>query len=144
RLFMGEYQHALDPKGRIFVPAKFREGLGERCVVTRGLDQCLFLYHHSEWTTMEEKLKRLPMTQRDARAFVRFFFSGAVDVELDKQGRVMLPGNLREYAHLSKEAVVIGVSTRVEIWSKEIWESYMETASQSFEAIAEKIVDLGI
>jgi len=141
---MGEYQHALDPKGRIFVPAKFREGLGERCVVTRGLDQCLFLYPHSEWTTMEEKLKRLPMTQRDARAFVRFFFSGAVDVELDKQGRVMLPGNLREYAHLSKEAVVIGVSTRVEIWSKEIWESYMETASQSFEAIAEKIVDLGI
>lgn len=143
-MFMGEYQHALDPKGRIFVPAKFREGLGERCVVTRGLDQCLFLYPHSEWTTMEEKLKRLPMTQRDARAFVRFFFSGAVDVELDKQGRVMLPGNLREYAHLSKEAVVIGVSTRVEIWSKEIWESYMETASQSFEAIAEKIVDLGI
>lgn len=93
---------------------------------------------------MEEKLRKLPMTQSDARAFVRFFFSGAVDVELDKQGRIMLPGNLREYAGLTKEAVVVGVSSRFEIWSKDVWERYMESAAQSFEAIAEKIVDLGI
>lgn len=141
---MGEFHHALDPKGRIFVPAKFRETLGDRCVVTRGLDQCLFVYTTDEWSAMEEKLRKLPMTQSDARAFVRFFFSGAVDVELDKQGRIMLPGNLREYAGLTKEAVVVGVSSRFEIWSKDVWERYMESAAQSFEAIAEKIVDLGI
>lgn len=143
-MFMGEFHHALDPKGRIFVPAKFRETLGDRCVVTRGLDQCLFVYTTDEWSAMEEKLRKLPMTQSDARAFVRFFFSGAVDVELDKQGRIMLPGNLREYAGLTKEAVVVGVSSRFEIWSKDVWERYMESAAQSFEAIAEKIVDLGI
>jgi len=143
-VFMGEYQHSLDEKGRITVPAKFREGLGERCVVTRGLDQCLFLYPLAEWRAVEEKLRKLPMTQRDARAFTRFFFSGATDVELDKQGRIMLPANLREYAKLVKDVVIIGVSTRVELWAKEVWEEYMHEAAASFEAIAEKIVDLGI
>ena len=141
---MGEYQHSLDEKGRIIVPAKFRDVLGERCVVTRGLDQCLFVYPEPEWRSVEEKLKRLPLTQRDARGFTRFFFSGATDVELDKQGRIMLPATLREYAKLIKDVVVIGVSTRVELWSKEIWEEYMADAEASFEAIAEKIVDLGI
>src|SRR5690606_1936678 len=95
---MGEYHHTLDDKGRLIVPAKFREGLGERCVVTRGLDRCLFVYPLSEWRVMEEKLKQLPLTQRDARAFARFFFSGASDLEIDKQGRIMLPASLREYA----------------------------------------------
>lgn len=143
-MFMGEFQHTLDPKGRVFVPAKFREHIGERCVVTRGLDQCLFLYTEPEWHVVEQKLKALPMTQADARAFARFFFSGATDLELDKQGRIMLPATLREYASLEKEAVVIGVSTRIEIWSKTKWDAYMEQASASFEAISEKIVDLGI
>ena len=141
---MGEYQHCLDEKGRVTVPAKFREALGDRCVVTRGLDQCLFLYPESEWHAVEEKLRQLPMTQRDARAFTRFFFSGATDVELDKQGRIMLPAGLREYAKLVKDVVIIGVSTRVELWAKEIWEEYMQDAEAQFEAIAEKIVDLGI
>lgn len=141
---MGEYQHSLDDKGRIIVPAKFREGLDGRCVVTRGLDQCLFLYPGAEWERLEEKLKQLPLTKGDARAFVRFFFSGATDVELDKQGRIMIPANLREYAGLTKDVVAIGVSTRVELWSKDIWEKYMAEAESSFEAIAEKIVDLGI
>lgn len=141
---MGEYHHSLDEKGRMIVPAKFREGLGDRCVVTRGLDRCLFMYPLSEWRIVEEKLKQLPLTQRDARAFTRFFFSGATDVELDKQGRIMLPASLREYAGFEKEIVVIGVSTRVELWSKEVWEEYMEEAEASFETIAEKIVDLGI
>lgn len=143
-MFVGEYQHSLDEKGRVTVPAKFRESLGQRCVVTRGLDQCLFIYPESEWRAVEEKLKALPMTQRDARAFTRFFFSGATDVELDKQGRIMIPASLREYARLVKDVVVIGVSTRVEIWAKEIWEAYVQEAEASFEAIAEKIVDLGI
>lgn len=141
---MGEYRHSLDTKGRVIIPAKFREDLGERCVITRGLDQCLFIYPLAEWATMESKLRQLPLTQRDARAFVRFFFSGATDVELDKQGRVMVPSNLREYASLSKDVVVIGVSSRVELWSKEIWEDYVDEAETSFDSIAEKIVDLGI
>src|SRR5690606_41237688 len=94
-VFMGEYRHTLDEKGRIIVPAKFRDNLGERCVITRGLDQCLFLYPESEWKNVEEKLKRLPLTQRDARAFTRFFFSGATDVEIDRQGRIMIPAGLR-------------------------------------------------
>ncbi len=143
-MFMGEYQHSLDDKGRLIVPSKFREPLGGRCVITRGLDKCLFVYPESEWRTMEEKLKQLPLTQSDARAFVRFFFSGATDLELDKQGRVMIPANLREYASLDKDVVVIGVSTRVELWSKEVWAAYVDEAESSFEAIAEKIVDLGI
>lgn len=143
-MFMGEYQHSLDEKGRIIVPAKFRDVLGDRCVVTRGLDQCLFLYPESEWRNVEEKLKKLPLTQRDARAFTRFFFSGATDVELDRQGRIMLPASLRSYAKLVKDVVVIGVSTRVELWAKEIWDEYLKDAESSFEAIAEKIVDLGI
>lgn len=143
-MFMGEYLHTLDEKGRIIVPAKFRDNLGERCVITRGLDQCLFLYPESEWKNVEEKLKRLLLTQRDARAFTRFFFSGATDVEFDRQGRIMIPAGLRQYAKLEKEVVVIGVSTRVELWAKEVWTEYAQQAEASFEAIAEKIVDLGI
>ncbi len=143
-VFMGEYQHSLDSKGRVIVPAKFRDPLGGECVVTRGLDQCLFLYPQNEWANVEQKLRQLPLTQRDARAFVRFFFSGATNLEFDKQGRIMLPQALREYAGLSKDVVIIGVSTRVELWSKEIWEKYVSEAESSFETIAEKIVDLGI
>lgn len=143
-MFMGEYQHTLDDKGRIIVPAKFRDALGGQCVVTRGLDQCLFLYSESEWSVMEEKLRGLPLTQRDARAFVRFFFSGATDLEFDKQGRIVLPATLREYAGMTKDVVVIGVSTRVELWAKDIWERYVSEAETSFEAISEKIADLGI
>ena len=143
-MFMGEYHHSLDDKGRLIVPSKFREPLGGRCVVTRGLDKCLFVYPEPEWRAMEQKLRQLPLTQADARAFVRFFFSGATDLELDKQGRIMLPANLREYAGLDKDVVVIGVATRVELWSKEVWSGYMQEAASSFEAIAEKIVDLGI
>ena len=143
-MFMGEYLHTLDEKGRIIVPAKFRDNLGERCVITRGLDQCLFLYPESEWKNVEEKLKRLPLTQRDARAFHAVFLSGATDVEFDRQGRIMIPAGLRQYAKLEKEVVVIGVSTRVELWAKEVWTEYAQQAEASFEAIAEKIVDLGI
>jgi MraZ protein len=142
-VFMGEYQHSIDEKGRLTIPAKFREGLGQSFVVTRGLDQCLFVYPMDEWKALEERLKSLPFTKADARAFTRFFFSGATECEWDKQGRVNIPPTLREHAGIQKECVVIGVSNRVEIWSKEKWESYFEGAEDSFSEIAEKLVDFG-
>lgn len=108
----------------------------------RGLDQCLFVYPSSEWSQLEQKMKALPFTKADARAFTRFFFSGATECELDKQGRVTLPGNLRTHAKLDKDCVIIGVSNRVEIWGKEHWESYFDTSEDSFNEIAEKLVDL--
>ncbi len=141
-MFMGEFQHALDDKGRIIVPAKFREGLGPTFVMTRGLDKCLFVYPVSEWEVLEEKLKNLPMTRSDARSFVRFFFSGACECELDKQGRILIPAGLRTYAGLEKDCVVLGVSNRVEIWGSDHWNEYANDASESFAEIAEKMVDL--
>lgn len=141
---MGEYQHTLDAKGRLIIPAKFRDELGTGSVMTRGLDNCLFLFPAEEWEILEGKLKTLPLTKSDARQFVRFLFSGATECELDKQGRINVPQNLREYAQIEKDAVVIGVSSRVEIWSKEKWESYVNQAEESFENIAENIVELGI
>ena len=143
-MFMGEYQHSIDEKGRLIVPARFREELGLNFVVTRGLDNCLFVYPKAEWQNLEQKLKSLPLTNASARSFVRFFFSGASECELDKQGRILLPPNLREYARLDREVVLIGVSSRVEIWSRTEWEKYSRQADESFEEIAEKIVDLGI
>jgi MraZ protein len=143
-MFMGEYQHTIDDKGRITIPAKFREGLGENFVVTRGLDQCLFVYPMEEWKQLEAKLKTLPFTRSDARAFTRFFFSGATECELDKQGRVNIPGSLRQHGQLEKDCFVIGVSNRVEIWSRELWENYFEDSRQSFNEIAEKIVDFDL
>lgn len=141
-MFMGEYRHTIDDKGRIIIPAKFRDELGKTFVVTRGLENCLFAYPSPEWQQLEQKLKTLPFTRSDARAFTRFFFSGATEVELDKQGRINVPGNLRQYAKLEKECVVLGVSNRVEIWSKRIWEDYFQESEESFNDIAEKLVDL--
>ena len=141
-MFMGEFQHNIDPKGRLIIPARFREGLGDRFIVTKGLDNCLFVYPQQEWTEVEQKLKSLPFTRADARAFVRFFFSGATECDIDKQGRILLPNNLREYAKLDKETMVVGVSTRVEIWSKDEWDNYNTKAAASFEQLAENIVDL--
>ncbi|GIP39669.1 transcriptional regulator MraZ [Paenibacillus sp. J31TS4] len=143
-MFMGEHQHSIDDKGRMIIPAKFREDLGPRFVVTRGLDQCLFVYPMDEWKVLETKLKSLPLMKSDARAFTRFFFSGATECELDKQGRVNLPNNLVEHAKLTKECVVIGVSNRVEIWSKDVWENYFQQSEESFNEIAEKLVDFQI
>ncbi|MNI21202.1 cell division protein MraZ [compost metagenome] len=140
-MFMGEFQHSIDEKGRIIIPAKFRDLLGASFVVTRGLDQCLFVYPMEEWGVLEQKLKALPLMKSDARAFTRFFFSGATECEWDKQGRVNLPGNLRQYAKLEKDCVILGVSNRVEIWSKDTWEQYFEQSEESFNEIAEKLVD---
>ncbi|TFJ94554.1 division/cell wall cluster transcriptional repressor MraZ [Lentibacillus salicampi] len=143
-MFMGEFQHNIDTKGRIIVPAKFREGLGDNFVVTRGLDKCLFAYPMNEWKSLEEKLKKLPLTKKDARAFTRFFFSGAIECEVDKQGRINIPQPLRHYAGLDKECVVIGVSNRVEFWANENWEDYFNDSEESFSEIAENLMDFDI
>ena len=143
-LFIGEYQHSLDLKGRAFLPSKFRNNLGEAFVVTKGLDSCLFVYPLEEWQTLEQKLRSLPLTSKDARAFIRFFFAGAAECEADKQGRFLIPANLREYAGLDKDIVVIGVSTRVEIWSKDAWEAYNGDLNPDQESIIEKMAELGI
>ena len=140
-MFMGEYQHSVDAKGRLIVPSKFREDLGNTFVITRGLDKCLFGYPMDEWRKLEDKLKQLPMTKKDARAFTRFFFSGATEVEIDKQGRINIPQNLRQYANLSKECTVIGVSNRIEIWDRETWSSFYDESEESFEDIAEDLID---
>ncbi|MBU5438183.1 division/cell wall cluster transcriptional repressor MraZ [Tissierella sp. MSJ-40] len=143
-MFIGEYQHTLDDKGRIIMPSKFREDLGDGFIMTKGLDNCLFVYPRKEWLVLEEKLKTLPLTNRDARAFIRFFFSGATECILDKQGRVLIPANLREHSKLDKDAVIIGVSTRIELWSKEEWDTYNDDDNLSYDSIAEKMAELGI
>lgn len=137
---MGEYQHSVDAKGRLIIPSKFREGLGSSFVITRGLDNCIFGYPMDEWRKLEEKLKQLPMTKKDARAFARFFFSGATEVELDKQGRINIPANLASYAKIEKECVVLGVSSKIEIWAKDLWEDYFNEAEESFNEIAENLI----
>ena len=142
-MFIGEYQHSLDSKNRIVVPSKLREGLGEKFIISKGLDGCLYAYPIDEWQKFEEKLKKLPLTNRDARAFVRFFVAGATEVETDKQGRGLIPAHLREYAGIEKEIVTIGALNKIEIWSKEKWESYNES-DIDFDSIADKMGDLGI
>lgn len=140
-MFMGEHRHQIDQKGRMIIPAKFREELGESFVLTRGLDQCLFGYPLDEWRQLEKKLKALPFTKKDARKFTRFFFSGATECELDRQGRVNIPQPLRNYARLEKACVVIGVSNRIEVWSESIWEQYYAESEESFAEIAEDLMD---
>ncbi|ABY93290.1 MULTISPECIES: division/cell wall cluster transcriptional repressor MraZ [unclassified Thermoanaerobacter] len=143
-MLMGQYEHTIDAKGRVIIPAKFREELGEKFVLTKGLDNCLFVYSLEEWKNIEAKLKTLPLTKKDARAFTRFFLAGAVECEIDKQGRILIPANLREHAKIEKDVIFIGVSTRVEIWSKEVWEEYSNNTDVSFEEIAEHLDDLNI
>lgn len=141
-MFMGEYNHTIDAKGRLIIPSKFRETLGDEFVVTKGLDGCLFVYDNKEWSAFEEKLKALPLTNKDARQFVRFFLAGATLAEVDKQGRILVPGVLREFAGLEKEVVLIGVASRVEIWSKERWEN--AASYDDVEEIAEHMAELGL
>ena len=142
-MLIGEYSHTIDSKGRMIVPAKFRTELGERFIVTKGFDGCLYGYSLEEWKNIEEKIKTLPLiTGKDARNFTRFFFSSAIECELDAQGRILIAQKLREHAGLIKDVIVIGVSTRIEIWSKENWEAYND--NQDSDDIAEKMSMLGI
>ena len=143
-MLLGEYNHNLDTKGRVSVPSKFREDLGESFIVTKGLDNCLFAYSKKEWETFEIKLKSLPMTNTNARNFIRFFFSGATECEIDKLGRINIPLVLREYAGLKKDITIIGVSTRVEIWDKEKWNNYTSPENMDVDEIASQMSELGI
>ena len=141
-MLIGEYEHTLDAKGRLSMPAKLRRDMGEAFIVTKGLDGCLFAFSSEEWMNFEAKLKSLPLSDKNARNFVRFFLAGATECELDKQGRFLIPNNLRQSANLGKEAVIIGVGTRLEIWNKQIWMSKDEEISA--DDIAENMTMLGI
>ena len=141
-MFMGEYNHTVDPKGRLIVPSKFREQLGSEFVVTKGLDGCLFVYPAEEWHNIEEKFRNISMTSKDARKFSRFFFAGAAAVELDKQGRILIPSVLREYAGIEKDAVLVGMGSHLEIWSKDRWLG--ANSFDDIEEIAESMEGFGI
>lgn len=141
-MLIGEYEHTIDAKGRISMPAKLRKDMGDTFIVTKGLDGCLFAFSQNEWTNFEEKLKSLPLSDKNARNFVRFFLAGATECEIDKQGRFLIPNNLRVAAKLEKDAIVIGVGTRLEIWDKATWNSKDEEISA--DEIAENMTMLGI
>lgn len=141
-MFMGEYNHTIDAKNRLIIPSKFREALGEEFVVTKGLDGCLFVYDNEAWAEFEGKLKGLPLTNKEARTFVRFFLAGAANVEVDKQGRILVPSVLKEFAGINKDVVLVGVASRIEIWSRERWEE--ESSYEDVESIAEHMSELGL
>ncbi len=141
-MLIGEYEHTIDAKGRISMPAKLRRDMGETFILTKGLDGCLFAFSNQEWMNFETKLKSLPLSDKNARNFVRFFLAGATECEIDKQGRFLIPGNLRQAATLEKDAIIIGVGTRLEIWNKEVWSSKDEEISA--DEIAENMTMLGI
>ncbi|MDO5402272.1 MAG: division/cell wall cluster transcriptional repressor MraZ [Eubacteriales bacterium] len=142
-MFMGEYNHTIDAKGRLIVPAKFREVLGDEFVVTKGLDNCLFVYPNDEWQKFEEKLQTLPLTNKNARQFTRFFLAGAASCEVDKQGRILLPQVLREFAELEKDVVLVGVASRIEIWSRKRWDESLETYDSDMDEVAAGMESLG-
>ena len=143
-MFMGEYSHNIDAKGRMIVPSKFREQLGDEFVVTKGLDGCLFVYPNEEWQNIEEKFRNVPLTSKDARKFSRFFFAGATTCEVDKQGRILIPSVLREFASLQKDVVFVGVGSRIEIWSKESWNNSISNYDDNMDEVAENMAELGL
>lgn len=143
-MLTGEFNHSIDSKGRLIIPSKLRESLGEHFVITKGMDGCLFLYPENEWEAFEEKLRTLPLTNKKARDFKRFFLGSAVEGEIDKQGRVLLSSSLRAYANLEKEVVLAGVLDKVEIWSKEAWDAHTTDIEENIEDIASDMEDLGL
>lgn len=143
-MFYGEYEHAIDRKGRVIIPAKFRQvfhdqGI-EKIFITRGLDNCLFVFSESEWRSVEAHFKQIPFTKAEGRKFNRLFFSGAIEVQLDRLGRVLLPRHLKEFAQIKQDVVVVGVSTRIEIWAKEKWREFYESSRQGYEDVAERVL----
>lgn len=141
-MFKGEYNHSIDPKGRLIIPSKFRELLGEEFVMTKGLDGCLSIYPQQEWEAFEEKLRALPLTNKNARTLTRFFVAGACTCELDKQGRILVPQTLREFAGLEKDVVLAGNLNRIEVWSKEAWAKNCDF--DDMDSIAEGMQEMGI
>lgn len=142
-MFIGEYQHNLDQKGRLAVPAKFRKEL-RGTIITRGLDRCLFVFNKAEWETLAKKLIALPLSQANSRAFVRLMLAGAMEAPLDFQGRILVPDYLRQYADLKKSATIAGLYNRIEIWDEEKWKKYKSKTEASSDDIAEKLGELGI
>ena len=141
-MFMSEYNHTVDTKGRLIVPSKFREQLGDEFVVTKGMDGCLFVYANDDWSAFEQKLTSLPLINKEARKFARFFLAGAAQVEVDKQGRILLPANLRQFAGLEKDVVLAGVGNRIEIWDSKTWAG--SVTYDDMDEVAEKMEGLGI
>ena len=143
-MFYGEYEHTIDRKGRVIIPAKFRSTLKTQdittMVLTRGLDCCLFLFAEPEWRTAEAKLKAVSFTKAEGRKFNRMFFSGATEVQLDRLGRVLIPKSLKEFAQIKQDVVVVGVSNRIGVWSQEKWREFYESSRQSFEDVAERVL----
>ena len=142
-MFIGEYRHSLDEKGRVIVPAKYRDKLGDAFVLTKGLDGCLFIYTLAEWSIFEQKLRSLPLTNTKARKFVRFFLSGAIECNTDKQGRILIPVNLRDYSEIEKDIFFVGMSNRIEVWSDKKWIDYNKDEID-VEELAEQMEELGI
>ncbi|MDR3581748.1 MAG: division/cell wall cluster transcriptional repressor MraZ [Candidatus Pacebacteria bacterium] len=143
-MLLGEFQHNLDTKGRMAIPAKFRDKLTAGAIITRGIDNCLFVFANPEWEALAAKLIALPLAQANSRAFVRLMLAGATDVEVDTQGRILVPDYLRKYAGLKKEVVVAGLYNRIELWDKATWAAYKTKTESSSEAIAEQLGELGI
>ncbi len=143
-MFMGEFDHTVDEKGRVAIPARFRRRFADGLVMTRGLDRCLFVHTAADWAALAEKIAKLPLTQADARSFARLMFSGATDAQLDRQGRVIIPGYLREYAGIQGDVVIIGVNTRLEIWARDSWAQMRAKVEEEGEFIAEQLASLGI
>ena len=143
-MFIGEYSYSIDDKKRISVPPKFRQLLGKKAIITRGLDSSLFLYPTKEWETLAKKLIALPLSQADARGFARLMLTGAMDVAIDRLGRILVPDYLKEYASLDKKVVVTGMFNRAEVWDEGIWNSYKKKAEKESGDIAERLKDLGI
>ena len=142
-MLMGEFHHSIDEKNRLIIPSKFRGDLGSRVIVTRGLEGCLFVYSESEWNIIVSQLKTLPFTKKDARAFSRFFLSGAIEAEFDKQGRINIPSPLIGYASITKNCVVIGVNDRLEIWAEDSFNKFMSENEDDLSDIAEHLFDVG-
>lgn len=140
-MFMGEYHHNIDDKGRLIIPAKFREELGNEFIITRGIENCLFAYSKEEWQKIVDQLNSLPFTKKDARSFIRFFLSGATTAEFDKQGRIHLTSPLISYANLTKECIIIGAGDRLEVWSKHDWDNFFDSAKDNMSDIAENLFD---
>ncbi|MDP8260627.1 MAG: division/cell wall cluster transcriptional repressor MraZ [Candidatus Gygaella obscura] len=145
-MFYGEYAHSIDRKGRLVLPAKFREtakeNLIEKFFVTRGLDQCLFMFSEEEWRSQEQKFKVLSFTKQEARRFNRMFFSGAVDVSFDQQGRILIPQYLKDFAKIKRDVTVVGISNRIEIWSKDSWNEFYSEVQPEFEKISESLFNI--
>ena len=140
-MFIGEYHHSVDDKGRLIIPSKFRDELGTKFIITRGIENCLFVYSMESWEKIVNKLETLPFTKKDARAFIRFFLSGASEAEFDKQGRINITSPLISYANITKECVVIGTGDRLEIWSEELWNEFFTSAKDSMSDIAENLFE---